>query len=433
MIEENETLAFHVSDGKWFFEDAVSDRKIRMGKSFYSLKPIIGEPYGSIFEIKGKSLVKVKAGGRLFPDPVAAETGDVDEPSTDNRDYYDTNSAQQLSDQSIADLRNGGASGQEIIQELVANSSTWQAKTEFSKQKYLKKKQQKYMPRVQILPISAETLCQIYVMKKPAKILSLRYDSLGQILTYGNVYAGAQVLVIDTCMGLVIGAIAERLGGFGRVLGGYEGKQPSVDALRRFNFGTINSFVLTFRALTLIDDATTKSIVPFPFSYLDQLKEAEESLIAKVVEPTAEEREALEKEIADRMKQFTPEQIEAHKQRKLEQQKRRDMRATPTETRNWLRAPSDSLILACEYDPKDTFFKFFPLLGSSKPFVVYYEYLQPLAELFNILQSQGLAINLQLSETWTREYQVLPKRTHPEMIMTSSTGFILTGIKVLNN
>lgn len=71
------------------------------------------------------------------------ETGDVDEPSTDNRDYYDTNSAQQLSDQSIADLRSGGASGQEIIQELVANSSTWQSKTDFSKQKYLKKKQQK--------------------------------------------------------------------------------------------------------------------------------------------------------------------------------------------------------------------------------------------------------------------------------------------------
>lgn len=43
-----------------------------MGKSFFRLKPIIGEPYGSIFEIKGKSLVKVEAGGRLFPDPVAS-------------------------------------------------------------------------------------------------------------------------------------------------------------------------------------------------------------------------------------------------------------------------------------------------------------------------------------------------------------------------
>lgn len=234
------------------------------------------------------------------------------------------------------------------------------------------------MPRVQILPISAETLCQIYVMKKPSKILSLRYDSLGQILTYGNVYAGAQVLVIDTCMGLIIGAVAERLGGYGRVLGGYEGKQPSVDALRRFNFGTIYRFVIMFLALTLIDDATTKSFVPFPFSYLDQLKETEESLTPKVSEPTAEEREALEKEIADRMKEFTPEQLEAHKQKKIEQQKRRDMRATPSETRNWLRSPSDSLILACEYDPKDTLLKFFPLLGPSKPFVVYYEYLQVL-------------------------------------------------------
>merc|ERR1712183_277052 len=41
-----------------------------------------------------------------------------------------------------------------------------------------------------------------------------------------------------------------------------------------------------------------------------------------------------------------------------------------------------------------------------------------------------LAINLRLSDTWMREYQVLPGRTHPSMNMTQSGGFILTGIKL---
>lgn len=67
---------------------------------------------------------------------------------------------------------------------------------------------------------------------------NLREDSLGQILVYANIFAGAQVLVVDTCMGLVTGAIAERQAGNGRVIAGYEGQQPCADILRRFNFGT---------------------------------------------------------------------------------------------------------------------------------------------------------------------------------------------------
>lgn len=38
-------------------------------------------------------------------------------------------------------------------------------------------------------------------------------DTLAQILTYGNVHAFTNVAVVDTCSGLVVGAILERLGG----------------------------------------------------------------------------------------------------------------------------------------------------------------------------------------------------------------------------
>ena len=46
------------------------------------------------------------------------------------------------------------------------------------------------------------------------------------------------------------------------------------------------------------------------------------------------------------------------------------------------------------------------------------------------LQNKKLAINLRLSDTWMREYQVLEGRTHPSMNMTQSGGFILTGTKL---
>lgn len=168
-----------------------------------------------------------------------AETGEGFVPDGDNRHYADTNSAQTLKQTDIGELREKGATGKEIIQKLVENSSTWETKTEFSKQKYLKKKQQKYMPRVRFLRCTAESLCRTYRLKNPAKICNLREDSLGQVLVYSNIFAGGQVLVVDTCMGLVTGAIAERQGGSGRIICPYEGQQPAADILRRFNFGTM--------------------------------------------------------------------------------------------------------------------------------------------------------------------------------------------------
>ena len=46
------------------------------------------------------------------------------------------------------------------------------------------------------------------------------------------------------------------------------------------------------------------------------------------------------------------------------------------------------------------------------------------------LQKRKIAINLRLSDTWMRQYQVLEGRTHPSMNMTQSGGFILTGTKL---
>lgn len=41
----------------------------------------------------------------------------------------------------------------------------------------------------------------------------LRYDTLAQMLTLGNVHAGTKMIVMETCAGLVLGAVMERMGG----------------------------------------------------------------------------------------------------------------------------------------------------------------------------------------------------------------------------
>lgn len=42
---------------------------------------------------------------------------------------------------------------------------------------------------------------------------NLRADSLSQLLCYGSVMAGATIAVVESCHGLVLGSVMERMGG----------------------------------------------------------------------------------------------------------------------------------------------------------------------------------------------------------------------------
>ena len=63
-----------------------------------------------------------------------------------------------------------------------------------------------------------------------------------------------QVLVLETCSGLVTGAVAERLGGFGHVCTTYVGdKCPPLEATRMLNFpDSIRSSMSTASLATLL-------------------------------------------------------------------------------------------------------------------------------------------------------------------------------------
>lgn len=58
--------------------------------------------------------------------------------------------------------------------------------------------------------------------------------------------------------------------------------------------------------------------------------------------------------------------------------------------------------------------------------------MKPLCDLFTQFREWNMAVNLKFSEAWFRSYQVLPQRTHPEVMMSGSGGYILSGIKVVS-
>ena len=57
-----------------------------------------------------------------------------------------------------------------IIKSLIKNSDTFSSKTNFSQQKWIKRKKMKYCKRFRIARASPKTICDVYHTKSPAKI-----------------------------------------------------------------------------------------------------------------------------------------------------------------------------------------------------------------------------------------------------------------------
>ena len=70
-------------------------------------------------------------------------------------------------------------------------------------------------------------------------------------------------------------------------------------------------------------------------------------------------------------------------------------------------------------------------LQPSATICVFSTFVQPLAELQEMLINQKMAVNVKIEELWTREHQVLPMRTHPNMSMHGASGYILSAIKIV--
>ncbi len=68
-------------------------------------------------------------------------------------------------------LRAGGASGAAIVAALAAGSSTFAAKTEFSQEKYRKRKSRKYLTFVTVVRPTARSICEVPRPRLPARRL----------------------------------------------------------------------------------------------------------------------------------------------------------------------------------------------------------------------------------------------------------------------
>ncbi|KAJ0258629.1 hypothetical protein HA466_0073900 [Hirschfeldia incana] len=406
------SVLLDVNDGdRLVFARLSGGATLKIGNTKYSLKPLIGAPFGSLFQVEtgddGSSLLY-----RILPIKKESSSNNVTEDARDNRELIDNNESQNLTEEDIEAMRREGAKGDEIIEALIANSKTFDKKFQLSQEKYKLKKQKKYAPKVLLRRPFARSICEAYFKKYPARIGFLRIDALSLLLTMANVTAYSDVLVVDMVGGLVTGAVAERLGGTGYVCNTYKGNSPSsVDMVRMFNF----------------TDKVKERIVQSSINELSSPKTAspEEGVCSAEVNINDSSTCDVVEEVS-----VTDNTVAESKSTKAPKVGR-GAKASKEAVEMWKENGFSSLIMAAQdQDPWSLAKDVLPLLSYSAPFAIYHQYLQPLATCMHNLQQGKMAINLQITEPWLREYQVLPSRTHPHMQMSSFGGYVLSGIRI---
>ncbi|KAL4680435.1 hypothetical protein H8959_022376 [Pygathrix nigripes] len=411
-------------------------KKVTFEKQWFYLDNVIGHSYGTTFE--------VTSGGSLQPKKKREEpTAETKEAGTDNRNIVDDGKSQKLTQDDIKALKDKGIKGEEIVQQLIENSTTFRDKTEFAQDKYIKKKKKKYEAIITVVKPSTRILSIMYYAREPGKINHMRYDTLAQMLTLGNIRAGNKMIVMETCAGLVLGAMMERMGAIPWMVDLFGQQQHVLDFPNLFSMVFMNS-----------PSTKWSSLLHGTFSAEMLSSEPKDSALVEESNGTLEEKQASEQENEDSMAEAPesnhPEDQETmetisqdpehkgpkergskkdyirEKQRRQEEQRKRHLEAAALlSERN-----ADGLIVASRFHPTPLLLSLLDFVAPSRPFVVYCQYKEPLLECYTKLRERGGVINLRLSETWLRNYQVLPDRSHPKLLMSGGGGYLLSGFTV---
>ena len=133
----------------------------------------------------------------LLLDDCQIEGENVNISGEDNRNLLDANSSQELTREDIESMQEQRIEGSKIIERLVESSTSFNQKTKFSQEKFIKKKTKKYCQYIKIRRPSVRLILQIRSRDLPRmKSLNLRVDSLAQIINTCNVRSGGKVNIM---------------------------------------------------------------------------------------------------------------------------------------------------------------------------------------------------------------------------------------------
>lgn len=333
------------------------------------------------------------------------------ESGKDNRNIHDHNDSQVLSQKDLETLKEQGTSSVEILSHLVENSKTFNSKTEFAQEKYLKKKEKKYFEYLQIRKPTVRIIADTYFRQDSESILGLRRDTLSQIISYSGINESGNYLLYESgTNGLMPAAVLNSIGAKtkGCLIHMHPGNFAQKQGLQALNFQ---------------EEQLNRCVSVNIYSVLRQFhqRNSDIELVIKQNDDSEPPKKILK--LDNDCKNGNSEATEEKK-------------TVPKwffdneDAIKILDNKVDALIIVSKEHPWSILNTLLPFLKPSRPVIIYNAVKEVLSEIFLDLKAGSRVTAVRLISNWMRNYQVLPNRTHPEVNMESNSGFLLSGILV---
>ncbi|KAK2955998.1 putative tRNA-methyltransferase [Blattamonas nauphoetae] len=429
----------------------------------------------------------------------------------DNRNLIPTALSQKMAPEQIIKMKTEGAKAEEIVGALITQSATFETKTDYSKEKYIKKKLKKHQRMITILRPSAQLMCEFYFQHKPDKIAYLRPDTLAYLMTSANIRAGMKLLVFDECHGIVTASAGKKMASFGTMIRAHATKTKSdgdgctqflmtkqeLQVMRSVPMFAFEAALLnepTFfdsskplfdppkilepqssssagsdlshppliqpSPLNLSTHILSSSLNPFHshntqshrIDLSQNLNEPSAALLPSSLAAAPISSQLListsitspQKELTEPIKKTKREESTPSDDKTEDKEKKGDRQTDSYEVNQMNRMSNlvktvqrallwaDSLVIASNNSVFNVFTTLYPFLSLSGSFAVYSPYQEPLNELAVYIRDNGLGVQIEISQGVMREWQIAPMRTHPTTDNVPRGGFVLSGIKVMN-
>lgn len=393
IINRNETYLIHQISNK-----AV----LKLGRDVIDLKAAIGQPYHSTYKLEPVPEKKRHYSLAACNDNQVRNQWETNGCGTDNKLITDDSSSQLLSTDEIIALKESGETGQNIVERLLENSKTFQLKTEYAQEKYLKKKAKKYCDYLTILRPTIRLITDIlYKQQTIPKTISIRFDTLAQILCRVNLDPDGKYLLYENgSQGLLQATLLNQLHNDGRIVHVFSSttEQNAFKAVKAMNFSE-----------SKIKQMLTVSL--------------DEILNPKSEDTQEQSNEGDAPSLQDERKRKSD---EAYTQVKKKHRPIASNDGLTFITTNKF----DGLIVVCREEPTEFVKTLLPYLSLSRPFVVYSAYREILVAMYAEFKMRRNLTFLRLTDSFMRYHQVLPNRTHPDVTMDDGGGFLFSGLLV---
>lgn len=452
-IQVGDYIVIQKHNYKKLFKFNKADATVSIGRDCVNLYGIEGYQYFSKFKMvpKGK---KGREFGLEWTDE-ALELKDEIEikiSGEDNRDIKDDGRSQKLTADEIKELAIDGNSASGIVETLISNSNTFHSKTEYSQEKYLKKKEKKYSEHLQILRPNLRLIADIMYKLEPEKIQELRIDTLSLIMTHSNVQSeGVHLLYDSGSNGLMAAALLSLIGEEteGKLIHLHPGNLSQKQALLAMNFPeeqydrclSVNIYSVLRQvyqgcdthkkepnssmietSMEIDTESLKRKADEIDSEHTSKIAKMEEDIdIAKVDTPPIIQ-DNLTANITDQEKSLEAQESTANTVKDGEtlentsQSNENDGEQSDPKKPKWhyenIRAAElltqkvDSLVITCKEDPLNIFNGLLEFVNPSRPFVVYYPVAEPLQNMYIALKTNPRVCALNLTCTFMRTYQV---------------------------